>query len=159
MTMTPDELRAQARQHDQDAYDSFERCDTDGALSQWASGINAQRLRLQADIVERGGVSCFLTLFTLDGRFQPAKPIETRYGWRWMLLDDEGKRTGEFLPYLPARRDTLAKRGYLEGHAYFPAKADCVGGKSITSVSVVSVKTVADHIAPTEIDNTDRWAH
>ena len=160
MTTTPTaaELRAEASQREQDARDSFERCDTDGALSQWASGIGAQRLRLQADIVDQGGVARFLTLFTLDGRFQPAKAIQTRYGMRWMILDENGNRTGDFAPYLPKRRDTLAKRGYLEGYAYFPAKADYREGRGgLVTVSVVTVKTVPEHEHPVEIETVDRW--
>ena len=157
-TPTPTELRAQAAQKDQDARDSFERCDTDGALSQWASGMNAQRLRLEADIVERGGVSEFLTLFTLDGKFQPAKAIQTQYGMRWMLLDSDGKRTGQFLPYHPARRSTLAKHGYVEGYACFPAKADYREGRGgLVTVSVTTIKTVPDHFEPTEVVTVDRW--
>src|SRR5690606_26317917 len=58
-----EELREMARGRDREAADSFDRCDTDGALSQWASGINAQKYRLQADIAENGGMWEFPALF------------------------------------------------------------------------------------------------
>lgn len=155
---TADELRAEASQHEQDARDSFERCDTDGALSQWASGLSAQRKRVEADLIEAGGVSEFLTLFDLEGNYQPAVAIESRYGLRWMLLDADGNRTGEFLPWLPKRRDTLAKRGYVEGYAMFPAKADFVEGRGgLVGVSVRVRKACAHHALPVEVVTVDRW--
>lgn len=155
---TSAELRAEAARHDQEAHDSFERCDTDGALSQWASGLSAQKARLEADLIDKGGVSEFLTLFDLEGHYQPAVPINSRYGMRWMLLDAKGERTGEYLPYHPARRETLAKRGYVEGYAVFPAKADYRdGGTGLTGVSVRVVKRVPHYAEPVEVVTTDRW--
>ena len=155
---TADELRAEARQHDENARESFERCDTDGALSQWCSGLSAQKARLEADLIDKGGVAEFLTLFDLEGNYQPAVRIDARYGPRWMLLDADGKRTGEYLPFFPARRDTLAKRGYVEGYAIFPAKADYKDGPGgLVGVRVVTVKRVPHHAEPVEVVTTDRW--
>jgi hypothetical protein len=53
---TATELRQQATKHAQDAIDSFDRCDTDGFLSQWASGVMSQKKSLEADLLEAGGV-------------------------------------------------------------------------------------------------------
>ena len=39
MTSTAAQLREAAAADRQAAYDSFERCDTDGFMSQWASGL------------------------------------------------------------------------------------------------------------------------
>ena len=155
---TADELRAEARQHDENARESCERGDTDGALSQWCSGLSAQKARLEADLIDNGGVSEFLALFDLAGNYQPAVAIEARYGMRWMLLDADGKRTGEFLPWLPKRRDTLAKRGYVEGYAVFPAKADFVEGPGgLVGVSVRVRKACPHHALPVEVVSVDRW--
>lgn len=162
MTDTSTQLREQARQHDRDAHDSFERCDTDGFLSQWASGLNAQKLRRQADITDNGGVAAFLTLFTTSGEWVPSKEISTRYGTRWMLLDANGKSTGVFLTWHPARRDTLAKHGYVEGYGLWPARAVIYGtgtGMSgAASCMVITVRSVPDHEPPTTIETVDRWA-
>lgn len=162
MTESPTQLRERAAAHDREAHDSFERCDTDGFLSQWASGLTAQQLRREATIAENGGVASFLALFTTGGEWVPAKPIDGRYGTRWMVLDTTGKATGEFLPYLPVRRDTLAKRGYVEGYACWPAKAAIHGtGRGLSGAAtcrVVNRKTVPDHQPPTTVETTDRWA-
>jgi hypothetical protein len=153
------ELREQANRHEAEARASFERCDTDGFLSQWASGLSAQKDRRQADIIEAGGVARFIALFDLNGNWVPAQMIDGKYGRSWMLLDAEGKRTGEYAPYLPKRRDTLAKRGYVEGYVMRPAKADIVSGRGgMASCRVVSVPLTRDWEPPVSVVSSDRWS-
>ena len=119
-----DRLRAEASQHEQDAHDSFERCDTDGFVSQWASGITGRQKRAQADIIDAGGVSDFPALFDLDGQRVPAKLIDGRYGMCWALVEAGSDRfTGEFVSAFPKRESTMAKKGYVEGREIAPAKA------------------------------------
>jgi hypothetical protein len=111
MTMMGDQLRESAARHEQEAYDSFERCDTDGFLSQWAHGINAQKDRMAAEVADAGGLWTFARtrLVTLAGEATDAREVKTRYGYRWRL-----DSTNEWLPVRPARESTLAKRGYRE---------------------------------------------
>lgn len=160
--ITAEALREKAAQHTQDANESWERSDTDGFLSQWASGINAQLANAQARIVDNGGVAQFPALFTVDGEFVPARPIESKYGTRWMVLDTAGKATGEFLPYFPKRRDTLAKRGYVEGFVTRPAWARCEGSgrglSGLCSVRVVAFPTDEPWEQPVSVVSVDRWA-
>ena len=151
MNTNADQLRAQASAHDAEAHASFERCDTDGALSQWANGITARRLRLQADIEDNDGLWEFPALFDLDGNWVPAWVIDGRYGKCWMVLDEQGEATGEFVPYRPARKSTLEKRGYREGLVTRPATADTGSNGSVTSVYVYARPTVPAHFPPTEI--------
>jgi hypothetical protein len=159
ITKTAEQLRLEAKAHDAEAIASFERCDTDGALSQWSSGLNAQRARLQADIVDAGGVAKFPALFTLDGEYVPAKRIEGQWGPRWMVLDADGNRTGEYLPYFPKRRDTLAKKGYVEGFVLRPARADYAEGRGgLVTVYVTSKATDGGWVTPVSIVTADRWA-
>ena len=157
--MTPttegDLLREKARQCAREAYESFERSDTDGALSQWASGISRDKYMLMATLADNGGVSQFRCLFTLDGQWVPSVEIEGKWGLRWMVLDENGKTSG-FLPYFPARRSTLANRGYTEGLAVWNAQVKTVG-KDMMSVQAAIVKN-ADHLEPPqEIIYTDRF--
>lgn len=57
------------------------------------------------------------------------------------------------------RAETLAKHGFVEGYAWFPAKADFIDhGTGITGVRVATKKTVAEHVPPTTIASVDRWA-
>lgn len=116
---TPEELRAEAKQHDRDAYESFERCDTDGFLSQWASGIMAREKQMRADLMEAGGYAEFPALFTTDGRLVPhAREVETRYGWAWVYDNDEGY-TVWFNPSKARNEETRiannAKKGFYIG--------------------------------------------
>ena len=161
---TPAELRAEADACDLRAEESFERCDTDGFLSQWADGLEANRLRLAATLAEDGGLAEFPALFTLDGAYVPARRCESKnYGWGdyWMVLDANGKPTGTFLPYFPARRTTLAKRGYVEGYVREPAKAVFQGrGHGLSGTAWVAIVPVNQPWEPCErtIVTTDRWS-
>ena len=130
---TPDELRQEAREMDDAAEESFQRCDTDGFLSQWALGISAQKLRLQAQIEENGGMWEFPALFDLEGNRVRAKLIRTydrfRYGYRsvWAFCDKQGQFVGQFINAFPKRESTMVKKGYREGRELAPARADIRG--------------------------------
>lgn len=124
---TAEEWRAEANAHERQAEESFERCDTDGFLSQWASKMTAQLDRARADIAERGGTWIFPVLLTLDGERVPAKLINGRYGKCWALLDGEGEFTGEFVGAFPKRESTLERKGYREGDEEAPADARIAG--------------------------------
>ena len=154
---TPEQLRAEADAFDQEAAASFERCDTDGFLSQWAMGLGASRKRMEATLAEEGGVSDFLALFTTDGEWVPAKMIQGTYGPRWMVLDHEGRRTGQYLNYHSVRRQTLAKHGFVEGYVTRPAHIDYVG-ETHTSVRPVRLPSDRPWDAPLAIVTADRWA-
>lgn len=139
-------LRDQATQHEADAAESFDRCDTDGFVSQWASGLNAQQARREADIVEAGGVATFgrYVLEDLDGNPVAAKLIDGRYGPCWALTDDAGDFTGKFISAHPVRESTLARKGYREGRELFvaEAKAKMHGhGTGLASAHTVHVVT------------------
>ncbi len=151
------DLEAKAAEHRERAEESFQRCDTDGFLSQWASGIEANRLDLQAQVVRNGGLWEFPALFDLEGKRVPAKLIEVRdrfkgYGTRsvWAIVDPAtNKFTGQFVSrpsvelydvynkdmgcMVQAVRVTkraaanLAKKGFKEGHEMAPAKAEIIG--------------------------------
>jgi hypothetical protein len=158
---TATELRAEAAEHDHEAHESFERCDTDGFLTQWAHGLTAQEKRLQADIEENGGLSDFPALFDLEGNYVPAKLINGRYGTCWALTDDEGTFLGEFITAFPARRATIVRKGYTEGSVLRPARACITGGgqglAGAASCYVSTYTTDGPEVAPTEILYTDRF--
>ena len=120
MEKTAEQYRAEAAAHRQEAADSFERCDTDGFLSQWASGINARLADAKARIAEAGGIATFrrLRLVTLDGEETDARRVETRFGTKWRL-----DSTDQWLAYMPERESTLARKGYREEFEYAVAPA------------------------------------
>ena len=121
------ELRDRAARREEQAKESFDRCDTDGFVSQWAHGVLAQEDRLQAQIEENGGVAEFDALFHLDGRRARAKLIDGRYGECWAFCDADGRFTGKFISAFPKRESTMARKGFREGKEQVPARAKLVG--------------------------------
>lgn len=109
------------------AHDSFERSDTDGFMSQAASETMALQYEASARLAEQGGMAEFPALMDTDGNLVPARLVRTHYGQAWMLLDEKGDSTGEWVN--PSRASTAAKRnaamakkGYAEGLVRAPAK-------------------------------------
>lgn len=134
MITKAEELRAEAAACDRKAQESFDRCDTDGFLSQWADGITAQQKRLQADIEENGGVWEFPALFDLEGNRVRAKlaHIYSKFAYcevaMWVFRDKNDHPVGKkFIPAFPKRESTMAKKGYREGMEQAPARARVCG--------------------------------
>lgn len=137
----PDEInpaywREQAAQCRRQSAESFERSDTDGFVSQWASGISARQHDLQAKIAAEGGKHRFIALYDTDGNLVPAKYVETRYGPAWGLLSDPDNPDSRFTGFVnesnaqsaAVRERNLAKKGYRLGYVWAPAKATTSGG-------------------------------
>ena len=115
-------LEAEAREATQRAHDSFERCDTDGFLSQWASGITADLRRRQAQILRDNGKADFRGLYQGDRRVA-ARLIETQFGPTWLLREEEADRFGrKFIP--EGENSRVQKRlGLREAREWAPAAA------------------------------------
>ena len=71
----------------QDSIDSFDRCDTDGFLSQWASSSMSHQYKLEAQLVADGYMTEFSTLADMDGNLVPCKQLETRYKTSWAIFN------------------------------------------------------------------------
>lgn len=147
---TADQHRAEAARHEQEAFDSFERCDTDGFLSQWAHQMVAGEERLAASIAERGGRSEFTALFDLEGNLVAAKLFEGKFGVCWALLSSDDPRS-RFIGFVnrsraataEKRAAALAKKGYREGRVLAPAKA-VLRGSGTGLASAHTVRPVAE---------------
>jgi hypothetical protein len=120
---TASELREQAAACRAEAAASFERCDTDGFLSQWASGITARLKDTQAEIAEAGGTAVFARWeLQKDGRRVLTRKVSTRYGEKWRI--DE---TDEWITYGSER--AAKRRGYEMGEVIERAEAGaCIAG-------------------------------
>lgn len=147
MSKTADQLREEANQADRRAHESWERSDTDGFLSQWASGITARKLRLEAQILEDGGAK-FPGLFVSEtGERVKAKIINGQYGQVWMLLDSEGNKT-EFvgrpdceMGTAPSARTKMGKLGLYEDWEMAPAKAEiAANGTGLSGAATAYVR-------------------
>jgi hypothetical protein len=128
--------------------ESFQRCDTDGFLSQWSLGLSAQRDKEQARILRAGGVSTFPALFDLNGNRVRAKlcslpdkfrPWTTRDVWR---VEIEGGGV-KWITAFPKRCTTLMDKGYFEAKEQAPAESKIVGrGKGLSGTAwVATVRT------------------
>lgn len=95
---TASDYREMAKQSLKARADSFDRCDTDGFVSQYCDGLNAELNNRQADILERGGQWEFQGLYDGSRRLK-AKLINTKFGYAWLLHEDEEKLYGrKFIP-------------------------------------------------------------
>lgn len=133
-------LRQQADLLDRKAQVSFDRCDTDGFLSQWALGLSAGRDRRNAEILEHGGCARFRVLVTQGNRVLDARMIDGEYGPVWILDDDEVEAFARrFIPI--GERSRVQKRlGLREIMMWRPARAIIKGrGTGLSGTAYVGV--------------------
>lgn len=120
--------------------ESYERSDTDGSLSQWASGITADGNRLKAEIAEQNGKSRFRALFDLNGNYVMAKPVIGKFGPAWGVYEDP-ENPDMFSKFVNESKSKdedkqaalLLKKGYTMGLIMAPAYVTSYG-ESLVSV-------------------------
>ena len=94
-------------------------------------------------------------LFDLEGNWTPARIVESKYGYSWLVLDENHKSTGVYVPFKAKKRETQAKRGYVEGTVKVAAKAVMNGGFRPVAMLAPVVGDGTD--TPIEIITTDRF--
>jgi hypothetical protein len=113
---TAEEWRGMASGNYKRAAESFERCDTDGFLSQWASNTVAREYELKAELADQGGMDTFRALFDLEGNRVYAHEVETQFGYSWRLFDKETKETlGWFNESKAQKAETAVKNNAKKG--------------------------------------------
>lgn len=145
---TADEWAALAAEYDQQARDcyqrsaeSFDRCDTDGFLSQWASDTTAREYQSKARWARECGYTNMTVLLNLDGTIASTMHREGQYGMYWVLNDDAAARFGKrFLNLSQAstyarKRAANARKGFRLGTARVPAHAPKLRGSNALSLS------------------------
>lgn len=147
---TADTLRNEAADCDQQARESFDRCDTDGFASQYASTLTGRLKRRQADILEHGGVATFHGLYEGDRRVK-AEIREGEFGYFWLLHPDEqdiiDRRGKRFVPYNRCKGNgrILKGLGLTERKELAPADAEMAGGgygfSGMSGVYIATVRT------------------
>lgn len=86
--LTAEQWRERAHESRRSADESFDRCDTDGFLSQWAAGQMASRYLALAKIAEDGGRA--LRAVPVDPTTReiiPGRWVETKYGRAYLTAD------------------------------------------------------------------------
>ena len=126
--------------------DSFERCDTDGFLSQWANGLNGQLNRAKAEIIENGGYDWFWVLKDSKGNIVSDKIITDHYNnQKWLVKDSFVKQVGR--KYIPEGENSrIQKRlGLYEEEIEAMAWA-CLDGKGtgLSGTAWVAMYAVRD---------------
>jgi len=143
---TPQELRDRAAAHDGKAVESFDRCDTDGFVSQWADGIMADVDRLAAKIMQDNGYHRFAALYDSTGTLINAWEIETRYGWAWKITGPDGSVRWERESRAQNWRNRIkanARKGFFVGSVMLPARATTGGGSGTGLSGACNVHAVA----------------
>jgi hypothetical protein len=126
---SPEEWRTMGRGRRNDAADSFERCDTDGFVSQWASGVNARMYDLMAELAEADG---FAELdWVIDSETgQPVadwKWIETRYGSSVLIPGAEYGQGRFWNPSHAKKGADRIKRDQAKGFHWGMVRTEVVG--------------------------------
>jgi hypothetical protein len=122
MDHTPDQWREMARECHQRSAESFERCDTDGFLSQWASTVTGRLYERLATVAESGGRWTFTTLADAAGNvIEGAREVKTRYGWAWVTPDGQW-----FNPSQASDPDVARARNLAKGFQLVQVERDAV---------------------------------
>lgn len=132
MTTKADELRQQAKEAYQRSIDSFDRCDTDGFLSQWASDCSGRLLEAEADLAENNYLWGFTTLGDKDGKLVPNKKIATKFGYAYAVFAsfaDLAVRDAQIIEWVGTGDKAIAKKGYTK--IIVEAKGKVVLGKGL----------------------------
>lgn len=101
--------------------ESWERSDTDGFLSQWASDSMARHYDLCAELCDTQGEREMNALFDLDGNLVSTRIIDTQYGSAWLTTEEHVKSGGrQFVNPSHARKGVtryrnLKAKGYTIG--------------------------------------------
>lgn len=147
---TPAELRAEAAEVDARIARSVEQSDTDGFLSQFASGLTAQKLRAEAALIEAGGTREVPALFNLDGTVASTHYGRGQFGPYWVLNDAATMRFGKrFVSPSRAqkaatRRRNLRGKGFTIGTIRVDARVEIVGsGTGLSGMASCYVAVVA----------------
>ena len=94
------EYEVSAEKNQDRVRESFDRCDTDGFLSQWAMGRLSELDNAKKELCLKKGLHNFIGLY-LGTRRIKAKKIFTEYGATWLLHKDEKSNFNDrsFLPF------------------------------------------------------------
>jgi hypothetical protein len=105
----------------------------------------------------QGNAIATIALFDIEGNWTPAKIVTDKYkNSQWVVLNASGQRTGQYLPYRPANRNTQAKRGFVEGYVFVSAQISKIDPLRWTVPSIVPKSEIGTG-TPISIISTDRY--
>lgn len=137
-----------ARRDRERAAESFERCDTDGYLSQWASDSMARERDAVADWALARGTTFCEVLLNLDGSVASSHPGEGQWGQYWVLNDVATAVYGKRF-FAPSKAATWskqaranAKRGFRIAQVQVCGTRPKLRGENACSLAVVSTPCI-----------------
>lgn len=162
--LTADEYRKMAAGSHSAKEESFDRCDTDGFLTQWAHGLTSSLYSTLAELAENNWQSEFPALFYSGTQNRvPAKIIyvKDKYSYNggmkslWAIVNpNTGKFTGQFLPTGKNSRKQKSA-GFWEGSELAPAYAKIDGrGYGLSGSAWVSVFRTDNGFPPSLLNVT-----
>ena len=112
--LTADEYRALAKQAHERRIESFERCDTDGFVSQWAHQVTESTYHDMAWLAENDFKYTFETLVDAEGNLVPCREIETQYGVAYGVYAsfEDAEKCGEIIKWVGTGRRAAKNKGY-----------------------------------------------
>lgn len=160
---TAEEWLAMSRGSAQAKEDSFERSDTDGFMSQWASGVMSNLYHVLSRLAERGGLAEFSWPFLeKDGewvRAESFKWVQSQYGSS--VLVNPGTDGSFFWNPSEARKGaTRLRKDEAKGVRWGTVETEAVAmlkGSSALSVSAFSEPKHGAEVRVVESLNEDRY--
>lgn len=130
---TAAEWRAEAKTFYQAREESWERSDSDGFVSQWASGLTAQQYSESARLAEANGITEYVALFDLNGELIPTLRGYGDYGVYFTILDNDERGCKRFFNPSKAKnpetaRKNNAAKGFYVGTVKMAGKVEILGG-------------------------------
>lgn len=130
---TAAEWRAESAEMFAKREESYDRCDTDGFLSQWALGSLSQDYSLRAQLAEANGLTEVCALFDLDGELVPSVHGWGEYGEYFAVLDNDERGCRRFFNPSKARNEETARKnnaakGFYIGRVKTQGKVKMLGG-------------------------------
>jgi len=138
---TAEQWREQASASKRREAESWDRSDTDGFMSQWASGLMAREYELCASLAEDGGMTTTRALFDAEtGEVASTHFAYGQWGGYWVLNDEATAKYGKrFLNESKAatgekQRAAIVKKGFTVGRVRVKGYVAMRGG-NVASVS------------------------
>ena len=109
-----DDYRLLARLAEERRAESFERCDTDGFLSQFALSVQANEYRKWADLAENNYQDYFETLADMEGNLVPCRKIETKFGLSYGVYAtfEDAQNCGNIIKWVGMGKRAAKNKGY-----------------------------------------------
>lgn len=112
--LTAEQYRALAHQAHLRRIESFERCDTDGFLSQFALDIEINEYRAWATLAENDFQDTYETLADANGNLVPCRFIKTKFGFAYGVYAtfEDAQNCGEIIHWVGTSKRSAKNKGY-----------------------------------------------